>query len=78
MTRLQCRLARIALGWRAKDLAEYAGVGKSTVEQFEAGSKTPRRAMLAVMRQALEGAGIEFVGEKNIRVPENGNEQAAA
>jgi hypothetical protein len=44
-------------------LADCAEVGIVTVRQLEAGIHTPRRATLAVIRRALEAAGIEFIEE---------------
>jgi transcriptional regulator with XRE-family HTH domain len=46
-------------------LAEQAGVARSTVVDFERGTRTPRDASLAAIRSALESAGVEFI-------PENG------
>lgn len=44
-------------------LATSAGIGIVTVRQLEAGTIEPRRATLAVVRQALENAGVEFIDE---------------
>jgi transcriptional regulator with XRE-family HTH domain len=54
------RAARALLGWSQSDLAKAAGIGLSTVVDFE----KERRAMPAEtetkMARALEAAGIEF------------------
>jgi hypothetical protein len=34
-----------------------------TIRQLEAGTSVPRRATLAVVRRALEHAGVEFIDE---------------
>ena len=60
---LQCRAARVFLGWNQKELAEKAGVGIVTVNQFETGISEPRRATLEVIRLASERAGLRFIDE---------------
>lgn len=59
----QCRAARAWLGWSMDDLAGKANVSNSTIRDFEAGRREPHRNRLAVMRQALEAAGIIFTGK---------------
>jgi transcriptional regulator with XRE-family HTH domain len=59
----QCRAARGLLDWSQQDLASQAGVGVVTVRQVENGSTEPRRATLAVVRQAFDRAGVEFIDE---------------
>jgi transcriptional regulator with XRE-family HTH domain len=59
----QCRAARGLLDWSQQDLASQAGVGIVTVRQVEAGVTEPRRSTLAVVRQAFERAGVEFIDE---------------
>ena len=59
----QCRAARGLLGWSQQDLAGEAGVGIVTVHQLEAGTSSPRRATLHVIRRAFEHAGVEFIDE---------------
>ncbi|QOF74498.1 helix-turn-helix transcriptional regulator (plasmid) [Aminobacter sp. SR38] len=53
------------LGWSQGELAEAATVSKTTVVDFERGTRTPHRNNLAAIRHALERAGIVFI-------PENG------
>jgi transcriptional regulator with XRE-family HTH domain len=59
----QCRAARALLDWSQQDLANRAGVGIVTVRQLEAGVHEPRKATMAVVKGALEGAGVEFIDE---------------
>jgi transcriptional regulator with XRE-family HTH domain len=47
------------------DLADTAGIGRSTVADFERGAREPIPENLAAIRAVLEAAGIEFI-------PENG------
>lgn len=59
----QCRAARGLLDWSQQELATRAEIGIVTVRQLEAGTIEPRRATLAVVRQAFEYAGVEFIDE---------------
>ena len=61
----QCRAARGLLNWTQNDLASAAGVGATTVRQFELAGAVPRSATLAVISLAFERAGVELI-------PENG------
>lgn len=61
----QCRAARALLGWSQGELAVAAAVSKTTVVDFERGTRTPHRNNLAAIHRALELAGIHFI-------PENG------
>ena len=57
----QCRAARAVLNLSQTELAGTAGVGRSTVSDFESASRKPNRANLAALRDALEAAGIVFI-----------------
>ena len=63
VTAAQCRAARGLLSWSQQQLADHAGVGIVTVRQVEAGTTEPRRATLAVLRNAFEQAGVDFIDE---------------
>lgn len=68
-----CRAARGWLGWTQAQLATNAGVGQSTVKDFEAGRRTPTPLNHRTMQRALEDAGIVFVvGEEGGIVGLNG------
>jgi transcriptional regulator with XRE-family HTH domain len=60
---VQCKMARVALGWTAATLARAAGVGVATVNRFEAGAASPIPATIAAMQRALESAGVEFIDQ---------------
>jgi transcriptional regulator with XRE-family HTH domain len=60
---VQCKMARVGLGWNATRLAEAAQVGVATVNRFEAGVGTIIPATLAAIERALEAAGVEFIDE---------------
>jgi transcriptional regulator with XRE-family HTH domain len=58
----QVRAARAFLGWTAKELAQRADVGVSTVQRIEnaAGPPNAYGSNLAAIQSTLESAGIEF------------------
>lgn len=53
-------MARAALNWSTRDLAEAACVSSNTVSRFESG-KPAIPATLRAMRQAFEAAGLVFI-----------------
>jgi transcriptional regulator with XRE-family HTH domain len=61
----QCRAARGWLGWTQQELARRAGVGLSTVRDFENGDRTPIPNNLAAIRRAIESAGIRLLFGSN-------------
>lgn len=61
MTPEQCRAARAWLGLKQDELATAAGVGLSTLKDFEAGKRTPIANNLAAIEAALEAQGMGFV-----------------
>ncbi len=64
MKPVQMRMARAALGWGVRELAEKAGITANTVTRIENGADA-RQSTIAAVRQVLEAAGVEFI-------PENG------
>lgn len=64
ITGTQIRAARAALGWSAAELASNAGVAAKTIARFEEVDGLPpsRLTTLIDVKQALEAAGIEFIG----------------
>ena len=62
ITGAQIRMARAALQWGVRDLAEKAQVSPTTVTAVE-GGKDARAATLAVLELALTAAGVEFIDE---------------
>lgn len=59
---LQCRLARVALGWGVRELSSAARVSQQTLVRLEKG-ETLRPATLERIRKVLEEAGIVFISE---------------
>lgn len=62
LTGAQIRMARAGLKWTAKELAQKAGVGISTVQRMEAedGIPTASARNVEAVQAALENAGISF------------------
>lgn len=54
----QSRAARAWLGLSQEDLAKRAGVGLSTLRDFEKGTRQPVRNNLLALARTLEEAGI--------------------
>lgn len=61
MKPIQCRMARAALGYSIRDLAEKAGVGPDTVYRFENDARDPRLSTVTALRETLEAAGVVFI-----------------
>jgi transcriptional regulator with XRE-family HTH domain len=59
----QCRAARALLGLSQPDLAKAAGVGLSTVVDFEKSRRAVALESVQRMYKALERAGVEFIAE---------------
>jgi transcriptional regulator with XRE-family HTH domain len=62
MSPSQCRGARGLLDWSQTDLARAAGVGLSTVYDFEKNRRAVSREKVQAIRIALEIAGVMFDG----------------
>lgn len=64
MMPVQCKMARVALGWGIRELAKHADVSPDTIARLERGERL-RGATLDAIQDAFEKAGLEFI-------PENG------
>ena len=60
----QLRMARAALKWSVRDLAEKSGITANTISRIENGSDT-RTSTVQSLKKALENGGVQFI-------PENG------
>lgn len=60
ISRAQVRMARAALGWSVRDLAEHSGLAANTVSRFENGFGA-HLATLEQLQAVLEKADIEFI-----------------
>ena len=59
----QCRAARALLDITQPELAEAAGLGLSTIVDFEKSRRDVSRAAVHAIQKALEKAGIQFVAK---------------
>lgn len=59
----QCRAARGLLKWTQPRLAGASGVGLSTINRYENQTRPTRETAVHRLREALEGAGVEFLSE---------------
>lgn len=69
LTPVECRAARVLLGWSLAYLAGRAGVRKQTVHRFERGQEMQKAKLATIvkLRQALED-GVEFGGDGWLRL----------
>lgn len=58
--RALCRGARAIAGLSQAELAAAAGVGLSTISQFEAGRRAPHPHNRDAIKRALAAIGVEF------------------
>jgi transcriptional regulator with XRE-family HTH domain len=59
MRAIQMRMARAAVGWGVRELAEKAGVTANTVTRIENGADA-KQSTMDKLRRALEAGGVEF------------------
>nr|WP_292832086.1 helix-turn-helix transcriptional regulator [Mesorhizobium sp.] len=64
MKPVQMKMARAALGWGVRELAEKAGVTANTVTRIENGADA-KQSTIEALQAALEKGGVQFI-------PENG------
>jgi transcriptional regulator with XRE-family HTH domain len=74
LTITQCKMARAALGWGVRELADAAGISANTVVRFENGRTMPNPATLKVIQNAFEVAGVRFQDDGGIVPPKEINE----
>ena len=65
MTSEQIKMARAALDWSIDILAEKTDVSSRTIKRIEAqvGIPVATEANLRLIRETLQAAGIEFIGD---------------
>ncbi len=63
MTPAQCRAARALVDLTQPKLAGAAGLGLSTVVDFERSRRAVPQETVEAIRAALESAGVEFIAE---------------
>jgi DNA-binding XRE family transcriptional regulator len=63
VTSAQVRMARAALNWTVRDLAEAAGVHRNTVSNIEVGRYGGDPKTLETIEATFRAAGVEFIDE---------------
>jgi transcriptional regulator with XRE-family HTH domain len=64
MKAVQLRMARAAMGWGVRELAERAGLTANTVSRIELGADA-KQSTIDAIRCVFEAAGVEFTnGDK--------------
>lgn len=56
-----CKAARALLDWTALDLAEFSGVGVTTIRIYESEARGISKLMLFALERAFADAGIIFL-----------------
>ena len=61
----QIKAARALLGWSAIQLSKESGVGSATIKRYESQEGSPQGNFQKVIKikETLEAAGIEFIGD---------------
>ena len=73
-------MSRAALGWSISKLSESSSVSVSTIKRLESedGFNKATEANLRLIRETLQAAGIEFIGDAGegpgVRLWENSNQ----
>lgn len=66
MNAVQMRMARAAVGWGVRELAEKSGVTANTVTRIENGSDA-KASTLAAIQAAFEAAGVVFLAPGEVK-----------
>ena len=69
ITSSQIKAARALIGWTARELADRAEIGFSTLIRLESAEGVPPSNVrtLDAIKKAFENAGIEFIGTPDDR-----------
>ena len=63
VTSAQVKMARAALDWTVRDLAEATGLHRNTINNIEVGRYAGDPKTLELIEQKLRSAGVEFIDE---------------
>jgi transcriptional regulator with XRE-family HTH domain len=56
-------MARAALNWTVRDLAEATGLHRNTISNIEVGRYAGNQDSIALIENVLRSAGVEFIAE---------------
>jgi len=65
MNGYQCRAVRAWLGWTQEELAQMAGVGLSTLKDFEKADRKTIPAIVNQIQRVFEEVGVEFTRDED-------------
>ena len=68
MTPKQCKMARVALDWTVRELAERSGVMPNTVSNFEKGRGAHINTAKALESALISSARVRFDGDNCVCV----------
>jgi len=63
VTNAQVKMARAALNWTVRDLADATGLHRNTINNVEVGRYAGDPATLQKIERTLVAAGVEFIDE---------------
>ena len=63
VTSAQLRMARAALHWTVRDLAEATGLHRNTITNIEVGRYAGDQKTLEIIEAVFSRAGVEFIDE---------------
>ena len=63
MTSAQVRMARAALNWTVRDLAEATGLHRNTITNIEVGRYAGDPTTLAMIKSVFNREGVQFIDE---------------
>ncbi len=74
-------MARAALNWTVRDLADATGLHRNTITNIEVGRYAGDPESVAKIRKVLEAAGVEFIDENGggpgVRLRKSGHPRAS-
>ena len=59
-------MARAALNWTVRDLAEATGLHRNTITNIEVGRYGGNQETLALIESVFRGAGVDFLAENGV------------
>ena len=63
-------MARAALDWTVRDLAEATGLHRDTITNIEVGRYAGTQDSIALIESVLRKAGVEFLPQNGVRFDE--------
>ena len=63
VTSAQVRMARAALNWTVRDLADATGLHRNTINNIEVGRYAGDARSLELIERILKSAGVDFIDE---------------